>query len=47
LQDEQLKKYADRGLRTIRGHYEMAQKLQSEVETNSMPGTMTNSSSNM
>jgi putative membrane protein len=47
LQDEQLKKYADRGLRTIRGHYEMAQKLQSEVETNSMPGTMTNSSSSM
>jgi putative membrane protein len=38
LQDEQLKKYADRGLKTIHGHYEMAQKLQSEVETNSMPG---------
>jgi putative membrane protein len=47
LQDESLKKFADRGLRTIRGHYEMAQKLQSEVETNSVPGTMTNSSSNM
>src|ERR1700677_4966303 len=47
LTDDQLKKYADHGLRTIRGHYEMAQKLQSEVETNSLPGMMTNSSSNM
>ena len=47
LQDDQLKRYADRGLKAIRGHYEMAQKLQSEVETNSLPGTMTNSSSNM
>ncbi|HXB58188.1 MAG TPA: DUF4142 domain-containing protein, partial [Candidatus Acidoferrales bacterium] len=47
LQDEPLKKYADRGLKAIRGHYDMAQKLQSEVETNSMPGTMTNSSPNM
>lgn len=47
LQDDQLKRYAARGLKTIRGHYEMAQKLQAEVETNSMPGTMTNSSSNM
>jgi putative membrane protein len=46
LQDEQLKKYADRGLRTIREHYNMAQKLQSEVETNT-PGTMTNAAPNM
>jgi putative membrane protein len=47
LQDEALKKYADRGLRTIRGHYEMAQKLQSEVETNAAPASMTNSMPNM
>jgi putative membrane protein len=47
LQDEQLKKYADRGLRTIRGHYEMAQKLQSEVETNAAPGSTTNGAPNM
>lgn len=38
LQDDQLKKYANRGLRVIRGHYEMAQKLQSEVSTNSAAG---------
>lgn len=43
LQDEQLKKYADRSLRTVRDHYEMAQKLQSEVMTNAPAGTMTNS----
>jgi putative membrane protein len=43
LQDEQLKKYADRSLRTVRDHYEMAQKLQSEVVTNAPAGTMTNS----
>ena len=41
LQDKPLKKYADRGSRVIRNHYEMAQKLQSEVETNTAPG-MTN-----
>jgi putative membrane protein len=46
LQDEQLKKYADRGVRAIRDHYEMAQKLQSEVETNA-PAGMTNSAPNM
>ncbi len=46
LQDEQLKKYAGRGVRTIRMHYEMAQKLQSEVETNA-PAGMTNSTPNM
>jgi len=46
LQDEQLKKYANRGLRVIRDHYEMAQKLQSEVETNT-PAGMTNSAPNM
>jgi putative membrane protein len=34
LSDEDLKKYSDRGLRAIRDHYEMAQKLQSEVATN-------------
>jgi putative membrane protein len=31
LQDKALKKYADKGLKTIRHHYEMAQQLQSEV----------------
>ncbi|HXC35268.1 MAG TPA: DUF4142 domain-containing protein, partial [Candidatus Acidoferrales bacterium] len=30
IQDTKLKKYADKGLKTIRHHYEMAQKLQSE-----------------
>jgi putative membrane protein len=34
LSDGPLKKYADRGLRVIRDHYEMAQKLDSEVSTN-------------
>ena len=43
LQDEDLKKYADRSLRTVRDHYEMAQKLQNEVMTNAPAGTMTNS----
>lgn len=38
LQDDQLKKFANRGLRVIRGHYEMAQKLQAEVSTNSAAG---------
>jgi putative membrane protein len=47
LQDEPLKRYADRGLKIIRGHYDMAQKLQSEVETNAAPGSMTNSMPNM
>jgi putative membrane protein len=42
LTDEQLKRYAERGVRAIRDHYEMAQKLQSEVETNA-PSAMTNS----
>jgi putative membrane protein len=46
LQDDQLKRYADRGLRAIRDHYEMAQKLQSEVETNT-PAGVTNSAPNM
>lgn len=31
LQDKELKHYADRGLKPIRHHYEMAQQLQSEV----------------
>ncbi|HEV2327484.1 MAG TPA: DUF4142 domain-containing protein [Verrucomicrobiae bacterium] len=31
VQDATLKKYADKGLKTIRHHYEMAEKLQSEV----------------
>ncbi|HTR42254.1 MAG TPA: DUF4142 domain-containing protein [Pseudomonadales bacterium] len=39
LSDEDLKKYADRGLKAIRDHYEMAQKLQSKVATNSSMGT--------
>jgi len=39
LQDDQLKRYAERGLIIIRRHYEMAQKLQSEVETNAPAGT--------
>jgi putative membrane protein len=46
LTDEQLKKYADRSARVVRDHYEMAQKLQSEVETNA-PAGMTNSVPNM
>jgi putative membrane protein len=31
LQDNALKKYAEKGLKTIRHHYEMAQQLQSQV----------------
>lgn len=31
IQDKALKKYADKGLKNIRHHYEMAQQLQSEV----------------
>ena len=46
LSDEDLKKYADRGLRGIRDHYEMAQKLQSEVSTNEPTG-MTNAAPGM
>src|SRR5215469_5978106 len=34
LPDDPLKKYADRGLRVIKDHFEMAQKLESEVSTN-------------
>lgn len=34
LQDSSLRGYADKGLRVIRHHYEMAQKLQSQVSTN-------------
>jgi putative membrane protein len=41
LSDEDLKKYADRGLRAIRDHYEMAQKLQSRVSTNAPAGATT------
>jgi len=39
LDDKALKKYADKGLKTIRHHYEMAQQLQSEVTsgTNAPP----------
>lgn len=44
LTDDQLKRYAERGVRAVRDHYEMAQKLVTEVETNA-PGTMTNSPS--
>jgi putative membrane protein len=47
LQDEQLKKYADRGLKVIRSHYDMAQKLESEVETNGVASPMTNAAPNM
>jgi putative membrane protein len=46
LSDEDLKKYADRGLRAIRDHYEMAQKLQSEVSTNE-PAGVTNAAPGM
>lgn len=46
LSDDSLKKYADRGLRAIRDHYDMAQKLQAEVETNT-PSAMTNAAPNM
>jgi putative membrane protein len=43
LQDKQLKKYADRGLRAIRGHYEMAQKLQTDLMQNTnAPGSTPN-----
>ena len=38
LSDEDLKKYADHGLRSIREHYEMAQKLQSELSANEPAG---------
>jgi putative membrane protein len=38
LSDDSLKKYADRGLRAIKDHYEMAQKLESEVSTNAPGG---------
>lgn len=44
LTDEQVKRFAERGVRAVRDHYEMAQKLETEVETNA-PGTMTNSPS--
>ncbi|HUA66312.1 MAG TPA: DUF4142 domain-containing protein [Alphaproteobacteria bacterium] len=37
LQDSALKKYANKGLKTIRHHYEMAQRLQSQVSTNAPP----------
>jgi putative membrane protein len=47
LQDDKLKKYADRGLKAIRSHYEMAQKLESEVETNGVASPMTNAVPNM
>jgi putative membrane protein len=46
LSDDSLKKYADRSLRTIRDHYDMAQKLQGEVETNT-PSATTNAAPNM
>lgn len=46
LSDDQLKKYADRSLRIIRDHYDMARKLQGEVETNA-PSAMTNAAPNM
>ena len=41
LQDKPLKKYADKGLRIIRHHLEMAQKLQSELapSTNAPPAS--------
>ena len=37
LQDSALKKYANKGLKTIRHHDEMAQKLQSQVSTSAPP----------
>jgi putative membrane protein len=46
LSDEPLKKYADRGLRVITDHYEMAQKLESEVSTN-VPAGGTNAAPGM
>jgi putative membrane protein len=46
LLDEPLKKYADRGLRVIRDHFEMAQKLDSEVSTN-VPAGGTNTAPGM
>jgi putative membrane protein len=46
LSDEPLKKYADRGLRVIKDHYEMAQKLDSEVSTN-VPAGGTNAAPGM
>jgi putative membrane protein len=46
LSDEPLKKYADRGLRVVKDHYEMAQKLDSEVSTN-VPADGSNAASGM
>lgn len=46
LSDEPLKKYADRGLRVIKDHFEMAQKLESEVATN-VPAGGTNAAAGM
>lgn len=40
LQDAALKKYADKGLKIIRHHYEMAQKLQSGMTPGSAPPSM-------
>ena len=37
LQDPALKKYADKGLKIIRHHYEMAQKLQSKLMPSTSP----------
>ena len=37
LQDAALKKYADKGLKIIRHHYEMAQKLQSKLMPSTSP----------
>jgi putative membrane protein len=47
LQDEPLKKYTDRSLRIVRDHYEMALKLQAEVNTNAPANSMTNSAPTM
>jgi putative membrane protein len=47
LQDDQLKKYADKGLRNIRHHLEMAQELQTEVmQSTNSPATASGSSTN-
>lgn len=39
LQDAPLHRYAQRGLSVVRTHYALAQKLQSEVDTNAPAGT--------
>ena len=47
LQDDQLKRYAERGLRVIRSHYDMALKLEAALQPTNAPAGMTNSASHM